>query len=292
MFEGIWLPIITPLRDGEVDIDALQSLTDDYVGRGIAGLVALSTTGEAALLRDVERVAVLQAITDTVAGRVPVLAGLGGSDTRAFVQDLRALERWDVAGFLVPPPAYVCPDQTGLLWHFEQIARASSRPIVLYDVPHRTGVAIETDTVRALVEIDNVVAIKACASERFEALGKLPIDLLCGTDEAFLDCLQAGAAGGILASAHVCADLLGDVWALHKAGYGEAASRLFARIKPVLRLLFAAPNPSAIKAMLSLDGRVSAQTRMPIRAASPALVTQLEFARAVLDDLRAVAPSH
>lgn len=291
MFEGIWLPVVTPLRAGEVDIEALQDLTDDYVSRGIAGIVALSTTGEAALLRDVERLAVLEAITDVVAGRVPVLAGLGGSDTRAFVQDLCALERWDVAGFLVPPPAYVCPNQAGLVWHFEQIAGATSRPIVLYDVPHRTGVALEVETVRELAEIDNIVAIKACAPERFKLLGELPIAMLCGTDEAFLECLHAGGTGGILASAHVCGDFLRDVQLLMKAGYGEAATRLFARVKPVLRLLFAAPNPSAIKAMMAFDGRISLETRPPILPASPALVTQLEFARAVLDDLRAVSPS-
>lgn len=292
MFEGIWLPIVTPLRDGEVDIEALERLTDEYASRGVTGIVALSTTGEAALLSDVERVSVLQAITEVAAGRMPVIAGLVGSDTRAFVQDLRVLEKWNVAGFLVPAPSYVCPDQAGLAWHFRQIARAASKPLVLYDVPHRTGVSIEVETVRELAEIDNIVAIKACASERFKALGQLPISMLCGTDEAFLECLEAGATGGILASAHICPDLLRDVRSLVKAGYGEAASRLFARFKSVLRLLFAAPNPSAIKAMLALDGTLSPETRMPIRPASPALVTQLEFARAVLDDLRAVAPSH
>lgn len=292
MFEGIWLPIVTPLRDGEVDIEALERLTDDYASRGITGIVALSTTGEAALLSDAERVSVLQAITEVAAGRVPVIAGLSGSDTRAFVQDLRALEKRNLAGYLVPAPSYVCPDQAGLAWHFEQIARATSRPLVLYDVPHRTGVPLEVETVRELAEIDNIVAIKACASERFKALGQLPIEMLCGTDEAFLECLEAGATGGILASAHICPDLLRDVRSLVKAGYGEAATRLFARFKGVLRLLFAAPNPSAIKAMLALDGAMTPETRMPIRPASPALVTQLEFARALLDDLRAVAPSH
>ncbi|HKT93379.1 MAG TPA: 4-hydroxy-tetrahydrodipicolinate synthase [Paraburkholderia sp.] len=292
MFEGIWLPIVTPLCNGEVDIPALERLTDAYASRGVTGIVALSTTGEAALLSDVERVSVLQAITEVAAGRVPVIAGLGGSDTRAFVQDLRALEKWNVGGYLVPAPSYVCPDQAGLAWHFGQIARATSKPLVLYDVPHRTGVSIEVETVRRLAEIDNIVAIKACASERFKALGQLPISMLCGTDEAFLECLEAGATGGILASAHICPDLLRDVRSLVKAGYGEAASRLFACFKSVLRLLFAAPNPSAIKAMLALDGTLSPETRMPIRPASPALVTQLEFARAVLDDLRAVAPPH
>ncbi|CAG9233069.1 4-hydroxy-tetrahydrodipicolinate synthase [Paraburkholderia tropica] len=287
MFEGIWLPIVTPMRHGEVDIDALQALTEHYVNEGVDGLVALSTTGEAALLDEVERAAVLQAVTDVAAQRVPVLAGIGGSDTRAFVREMNRLEHWNVAGFLVSAPAYVCPDQRGVAWHFEQIARATARPIVLYDVPHRTGVAIEAQTVCELADIGNIVAIKACVRERFDALGGLPIAMLCGSDEAFLDCLNAGGTGGILAGAHVCGDLLRDVLALAKAARHEAAADLFKRFVPVLRLLFAAPNPSAIKAMLALEGRLSHETRMPIASASPALITRLEIARAALDDLRA-----
>ncbi|WP_321866582.1 4-hydroxy-tetrahydrodipicolinate synthase family protein [Paraburkholderia tropica] len=286
-FEGIWLPIVTPMRRGEVDIDALQALTDHYVNAGIDGLVALSTTGEAALLDDVERAAVLQAITDVAAQRVPVLAGVGGSDTRAFVREIHRLEHWDVTGFLVSAPAYVCPDQRGVAWHFEQIARATARPIVLYDVPHRTGVAIEAQTASDLADIDNIVAIKACVRERFDALGGSRLAMLCGSDDAFLDCLNAGGTGGILAGAHVCGDLLRDVLALMKQSQHEAAAELFKRFVPVLRLLFSAPNPSAIKAMLALEGRLSHETRMPIASASPVLLTRLEIARAALDDLRA-----
>ncbi|WP_028225177.1 4-hydroxy-tetrahydrodipicolinate synthase [Paraburkholderia ferrariae] len=290
MVSGIWLPIVTPFRSGKVDVTALQALTEHYMESGIAGIVALGTTGEAALLSDVERASVLQAITDVVAGRLPVLAGVGGMNTREFVHEMQRLEHWDVAGFLVSVPAYLCPNQEGVEWHFRQIARATRRPVVLYDVPHRTGVPIETDTVRRLAELDNVVAIKACVSQRFDALGNIAIDLLCGTDEAFLDCLAAGGHGGILASAHVCADLLVEVQTLMQAGKAATACCIFAELRPVLKLLFAAPNPSVIKAMLALDGHMTEEARMPITPIRGELRNQLAQAREVLEALRSAMP--
>ncbi|NIE64776.1 4-hydroxy-tetrahydrodipicolinate synthase [Burkholderia sp. Ax-1719] len=291
MYSGIWLPLVTPFRDGEVDVSALEALTRRYVESGIAGIVALGTTGEAALLDHRERSVVMQAITEVVAGRIPVIAGVGGLDTAAFVDEIHRLEVWDLAGYLVSAPAYLCPDQAGLLWHFRQIAQATERDIVLYDVPHRTGVGLAEATVAELARVPTIRAIKACARERFAAFGKLPIALLCGNDDAFLDCLRAGATGGILASAHVCADLLDEVRCLFITGKEADASQLFVRLEPVLKLLFAAPNPSAIKAMMSLDGTLSAQTRMPIMPASEVLVRRLEAARRELEELRAVSIS-
>ncbi|MEW9583362.1 4-hydroxy-tetrahydrodipicolinate synthase [Paraburkholderia sp. DGU8] len=287
MYSGIWLPLVTPFRSGEIDIAALEALTLHYARTGIAGVVALGTTGEAALLSDFERVTVLESISDVVAGRLPVLVGISGSDTREFVHEVQRFDRWDVAGFLVSAPAYVCPDQAGIAWHFEQIARATDRPVVLYDVPHRTGVSIEPDTVRRLTECENIVAIKACASGHFDALCDLPLNVLCGTDEALLDCLAAGGHGGILASAHVCPDLLIEVQSLMQAGDEDTARRIFARLRPVLKLLFSAPNPAAIKAMLSLEGLISDEVRMPLMPASATLIEQLAESRTVLKDLRA-----
>lgn len=287
MFSGIWLPIVTPLRNGEVDVDALQRLADYYLRTDISGFVALSTTGEAALLQDAERLTVLQALTEVVGQRLPMLIGVGGSNTRDVLQDIQRYERWDCAGYLVSAPSYVCPDQAGVQWHFDQVALATERPIVLYDVPHRTGVTIAPETVARLVEHANIVAIKECVKEHFEKLTSLPINVLCGTDEAFDDGLHHGGAGGILASAHVCADLLVAVQELIHADRATDARTLFASLLPVLRLLFAAPNPSAIKAMLAFDHSLSDETRMPITRASAQLVERLSTARDRLQDLRA-----
>jgi 4-hydroxy-tetrahydrodipicolinate synthase len=287
MFSGIWLPIVTPLRNGEVDVDALQRLADYYLRTEISGFVALSTTGEAALLEESERLTVLQALTDVIGSRLPMLIGVGGSNTRDVLHDIQRYERWDCAGYLVSPPSYVCPDQAGVQWHFEQAALATERPIVLYNVPHRTGVTIEPDTVARLVEYSNVVAIKECVKEHFSALRDLPVNVLCGTDEALDDCLYHGGTGGILASAHVCADLLVAVQELIRHAHDTDARNLFASLLPVLRLLFAAPNPSAIKALLAFDHSMTDETRMPITRASAQLVERLSTARDRLQDLRA-----
>ncbi|MFM0292331.1 MULTISPECIES: 4-hydroxy-tetrahydrodipicolinate synthase family protein [Paraburkholderia] len=287
MFSGIWLPIVTPLRNGEVDIDALQRLADYYLRTGIAGIVALSTTGEAALLQDAERLTVLQALSEVVRSRLPMLIGVGGSNTRDVLHDIQRYERWDCAGYLVSAPSYVCPDQAGVQWHFEQAAGATERPIVLYNVPHRTGVTIAPDSVARLIECGNIVAIKECVKEHFSRLSTLPINVLCGTDEALDDCLHHGGTGGILASAHVCADLLVAFQDLLRAERDVDARNLFASLLPVLRLLFAAPNPSAIKAMLAFDHSLSDETRMPISRASAQLVERLSTARDRLQDLRA-----
>ncbi|MFM0741237.1 4-hydroxy-tetrahydrodipicolinate synthase [Paraburkholderia xenovorans] len=287
MFSGIWLPIITPLRHGEVDVDALQRLADHYLHTEISGFVALSTTGEAALLHEAERLIVLQALTEVVGSRLPMLIGVGGSNTRDVLQEIRRYERWDSAGYLVSPPSYVCPNQDGVQWHFEQAALTTERPIVLYNVPHRTGVAIEPDTVARLLEHGNIVAIKECVKEHFEKLSELPINVLCGTDEALDECMNHGGTGGILASAHVCADLLVAVQELIHTHRDSDARNLFASLLPVLRLLFAAPNPSAIKAMLAFDHALTDETRMPITRASAHLVERLSTARDRLQDLRA-----
>jgi 4-hydroxy-tetrahydrodipicolinate synthase len=287
MVSGIWLPLVTPLRNDAVDIDALQHLASYYAQTGINGFVALGTTGEAALLTETERITVLQAITDAVGGRLPVLVGVGGMDTREIIREMRRYEHWDCAGYLVSPPSYICPDQAGVQWHFELVARATDRPIVLYDVPHRTGVAIAADTVMRLAEPYNIVAIKACVKDRFEALRQAPLNLLCGSDDAFVDCLRVGGAGGILASAHVCADLLIEVQALAETHGMAQAEALFSTLQPLLRLLFSAPNPSAIKAMLAFDHPMTDETRLPISRASADLVARLSIAREALQDLRA-----
>jgi 4-hydroxy-tetrahydrodipicolinate synthase len=287
MYSGIWLPIVTPFRSGEVDFEALRYLADHYLRTDISGIVALGTTGEAALLSGTERIAVIQTLTEVLGSRLPVIVGVGGSDTRQVIREIQSYEHWDCAGFLVSAPVYICPDQAGIRWHFEQIAQATDRSVMLYNVPHRTGVNIECDTVAQLLEHDNIVAIKECVKAQFSQLCMLPFDTLCGVDEAFLDCIAVGGTGGILASAHVLADLLVEVQNLATDNRATEARALFDRLIPTIQLLFAAPNPAAIKALLAFDHPVTDETRMPIARASAGLVERLSNARDELQDLRA-----
>jgi 4-hydroxy-tetrahydrodipicolinate synthase len=281
MVSGIWLPIVTPFRNGQVDVDALQRLADHYLREEISGFVALGTTGEAALLDHNERMTVLQALLEVVGTRLTVVVGVGGLNTQDMLHEIHRLARWDIGGYLVSAPAYICPDQRGIKWHFEQVARATDRPIVLYDVPHRTGVSIELETVERLIECANIVAIKACVPERFHELCQLPISVLCGNDEAFLDCLHAGGTGGILASAHLFADALAEVQERVSTAKTEEAAMLFEALLPVIGLLFSSPNPSAIKAALALRGLIDKETRAPIMEAPVELVERLRAELAV-----------
>jgi 4-hydroxy-tetrahydrodipicolinate synthase len=278
MMSGIWLPIVTPFKDGQIDVDALQRLAERYLSQEISGFVALGTTGEAALLDHSERHKVLRSLFEVIGTRLTVVVGVGGMNTRDMVQEIRELDRWDIGGYLVSAPAYICPDQNGIRWHFDEVARVTERPIILYDVPHRTGVSIETSTVERLIERANIVGIKACVPATFQKLGQLPISLLCGNDDAYVDCLIAGGSGGILTSAHLFADVLAEIHERVLSERTDDAVAFFEALKPVIKLLFSAPNPAGVKAALALDGLIGSETRRPIMEASVTLKEQLRIA--------------
>lgn len=277
MMSGIWLPIVTPFKEGRIDVDALQRLAERYLSQEISGFVALGTTGEAALLDHSERLTVLRSLFEVIGTRLTIVAGVGGVNTRDMIDEIRALDRWDIGGFLVSAPAYICPDQNGLRWHFEEVSRATDCPIILYDVPHRTGVSISTSTVERLVERTNIVAIKACVPATFQKLCQLPISVLCGNDDAYFDCLMAGGAGGILTSAHLFADVLAEIHERVLSARTDDAVAFFDALKPVINLLFSAPNPAGVKAALALDGVIRSETRMPIMEATQTLKEQLQI---------------
>lgn len=239
MFSGIWIPLVTPFHHGQVDTAALRRLVRHYQGAGVSGFVALGTTGEAALLSQIERYTVLEAIADACGNHTPFLIGVGAADTREVCAQIRHYERWNSAGYLVPPPYYVCPSQAGLRWHYAQVAASTARPVVLYNVPKRTGVSIAPHTALALADQPNIIAIKECVAEHFSALRGGPLDVLSGDDSALFDCLAHGGAGGILAGAHLRPELFVALVAHHRAGRIDEARRLADALAPLAALLFA-----------------------------------------------------
>ncbi len=164
--------------------------------------------------------------------------GLAASIHATWCEEIRELDRWDIGGYLVSAPAYICPDQDGIRWHFEEVSRATDRPIILYDVPHRTGVSIEHEHGRAACRTANIVAIKACVPATFQKLCQLPISVLCGNDDAYFDCLIAGGSGGILTSAHLFADVLAEIHERVLSARTDDAVAFFDALKPVINLLF------------------------------------------------------
>lgn len=272
-FQGIWVPMVTPFRDGEVDLDAAQQLADELAGSGISGLVVCGTTGEAAMLDAAEQTMLLDAVLEAVGPHFPVVMGVGGSDTRAVTATVQRYNDHPLAGLLISTPAYVRPSQEGIVRHFQTIADATDQSIVLYNVPARTGVNMTPQTVAQLAHDSHFVAIKE-AGGKLQQLGELlletRLDVLCGDDALLLASLTMGGHGAMSAAAQVRPDLYAQLYDLVKTGRHGAASVLFKALLPIIRLLFSEPNPAPVKAALALQGKVRDELRLPMTPMSAA----------------------
>lgn len=289
-FRGIWVPLATPMDHGEIDLPRLQTLADRLIAGGAHGLVVCGTTGEASQLDLAEQSAVLSAVLETAHRRCPVLMGVGGSDTCAAAAKVREFDDTELAGYLVATPAYVRPSQEGLLRHFETIADATGRPIVLYNVPARTGVNLELATARTLAQRPQFAAIKEAGGSlrRMEELVRhTPLAMLCGDDALLFAALCAGGQGAISASAHIRVDLFVQVYDLVHAGHLAEAMTVFDHLLPVIRLLFSEPNPAPLKTVLAMQGLLRDELRLPMTPASDNCRTQLAAALAALDAIPA-----
>jgi len=279
---GLWLPMATPLRDGEPDLACAQRLALHYAQAGVDGLIILGTTGEGGLLRPQERLALAAAVLEAVDGAVPVMAGVGAVDTATVRAQVRQLDGFALAGYLVPPPYYLRVGDEGMAWHFEQVAAATPRPLMLYNVPKRTGCRISPQLAARLAAHPRIVAIKQCETQEMCSGGPQPLDVYCGEDAAMLSHLLAGGAGMVPASAHVRPDLFVRLLGLVRSGRHDAARELFTRLAPLVALLFSEPNPAPLKAALALCGLAGAEVRRPLQPASRALCAALEGAIAAL----------
>jgi 4-hydroxy-tetrahydrodipicolinate synthase len=195
------------------------------------------------------------------------VTGIGGSDTRAVVEKVARYHQYESAGFLISPPSYVRPSQRGILLHFQAISSATDRPIILYNIPARTGVNIEQATVMALSNDPNFVAIKQCGgsiAQVADLINDRLLKVLCGDDALIFAALCVGGHGAISAAAHIRPDLYVHMFDLVRAGQHEHARAVFNALLPLIRLLFAEPNPGPVKAALALQGRICEELRLPM----------------------------
>jgi len=284
VFEGIWLPMVTPMRGGHVDLDAAQALARYYRNAGMAGLVLFGSTGEGNLVGTPEKIDMIEAITSD-AHALPLVLGVGGVDTRGVAAAVRRLDRYAPAGYLVPPPYYLGPSQAGIAWHYRQIAWATERPIILYNIPKRAGVAMTVETMEALAAMPNFGAVKECNPSVLAALnarGRLAA--LCGEDLALLDHFLAGGRGAIPAAAHLYPERFVEIMQLARDGQAHAARELFEPLVPLIRLLFSEPNPAPIKRALAMQGLIADELRMPMTPASRELGSRLQRAMKRMPD--------
>ncbi|ELX10832.1 dihydrodipicolinate synthase DapA [Janthinobacterium sp. HH01] len=283
---GIWVPLATPMHHGEIDLSRLQHLASGLIKQGVHGLVVCGTTGEAPQLDLAEQGAALAAVLEVAHKRCPVLMGIGGSDTYAAASRVLQFDDMELAGYLVSTPAYVRPSQEGLLRHFDTIAASTGRPIVLYNVPARTGVNLELATAARLARRPQFAAIKEAGGRLCQITGLLeqtPLAVLCGDDALLLSALISGGHGAISASAHIRVDLFVRLYELVEEQRLPEARELFARLLPLIQLMFSEPNPAPLKAALAMQGLLRDELRLPMTPATNACKARIATVLEALD---------
>ncbi|MGY5332512.1 4-hydroxy-tetrahydrodipicolinate synthase [Pseudomonas protegens] len=276
-FQGIWVPIVTPFIDGAVDFAALGRLTTHLLESGVAGLVVCGTTGEAAALDKDEQLAVLDAVLERApAGKV--IMGLAGNNLTSLLSLQEQILERAVAALLVPAPYYIRPSQAALESFFATVADASSVPLIVYDIPYRTGVSLDTATLLNIVAHPRIAAVKDCGGNLEKTLALLAcgqIEVLCGEDLQLFNALCLGAHGAIAASAHIHPQRFVALLQQVRAQQLDAARSTFMQLVPLIKALFAEPNPAPVKALLAHQGLIGTQLRAPMHDCSAALQTLL-----------------
>jgi len=284
MISGVWLPIITPFVDGAVDFAGYERLLEHYLGRGVSGVFPLGTTGESPTLDDDEMEALVERTVGVVAGRVPVFVGVGGNATRKVLATLKRLERYRFEGIVSVCPYYNRPSQDGMREHFTRIAEATDRQILIYNIPYRTSVNLANDTLLRLAELPNIVGVKDSSGNLAQSLDLLRqrpegFAVMTGDDALFYTMLAHGGDGGILASAHVATEGFVAVHERMGANDHHAARAVWARLEPVVPLLFKEANPMPIKHCVWRQGLIaSPECRLPLMRISSGLADELDRA--------------
>ncbi|MFJ9116511.1 4-hydroxy-tetrahydrodipicolinate synthase [Streptomyces sp. NPDC102394] len=282
--------MITPFTDGgALDLGGAQRLADRLVSLGCDGLVLSGTTGESPTTTDAEKAALVEAVREAVGGRASIVAGVGTFDTRHTVELALAAEKAGADGVLVVSPYYSRPPQDALEDHFRTVADASGLPVVLYDIPGRTGTRIEPDTMLRLAEHPRIVAVKDCSYDFLAAqkvLARTDLAYYAGCDEHNLALYAVGGSGYISTVANVVPDRLRAVLDAFEAGDTPVSARLQQSATPLIEAMMSAGLPGAVtaKALLGELGLPAGPVRAPMRPAGRAAVDGLLAAYRELTD--------
>jgi 4-hydroxy-tetrahydrodipicolinate synthase len=265
-FSGLWIPLVTPFRDHAVDHAALAALAEGLAATGIAGFVVCGSTGEAAALDEDEQMAVLATVA-AAAPSLPRIMGLSGYHLGKTLAWVRKLSACGLEGLLVPAPSYIRPSQAGLAEWFGAIADASAVPLLIYDIPYRTGVAIERETLLALAAHPRIRAVKDCGGDMAKTRALIAdgrLQVLAGEDAQLFATVAEGGAGAIAASAHLQTGRFVQVLRLLGAGRLAEARAEWQPLLPLIEALFSDPNPGPLKAALAAKGLMQDELRSPM----------------------------
>jgi 4-hydroxy-tetrahydrodipicolinate synthase len=269
MFSGTFTALVTPFRNGEVDVEALEGMVEFQIQHGVSGLVPCGTTGETPAMSEAEDRIVVETVMRVADGRVPVIAGTGSNSTDMAIKYTKMAEEVGADGSLQVAPYYNKPTQEGLYRHFAAIAESTDLPLVLYNIPGRTGVTISAETMARLAEIPNVVGVKDSTlsmnmiSDVISLCGE-EFDVLSGDDPMTLPLIALGGRGVISVASNVAPGAVSDMVRALLEGDWERGRELHFELLPLFRALFVETNPIPVKTAASLLGLCSDEMRLPL----------------------------
>lgn len=290
IFKGLGIALVTPFTaDGEVDYKAIVRLVEYQIQNGADFLCILATTGETPCLSTEEKENIKKLVVDTNRGRLPILMGCGGNNTHAVVEELKTADWTGIDGVLSVCPYYNKPSQEGLYQHFKAIAEASPLPVVLYNVPGRTGINMKSETtVRLARDCENIVAVKE-ASGSLEQVDEIiknkpeRFDVISGDDALTFSMVASGAAGSISVIGNALPKEVSRMIRLEFKGEYEAARIIHHRFTELYSLLFVDGNPAGVKALLHEMGFIENVLRLPL---VPTRITTLQKMTEILKTLK------
>jgi 4-hydroxy-tetrahydrodipicolinate synthase len=291
MFSGSMVAIVTPFANGSVDQQALRALVEFHLENGTDAIVPCGTTGESATLSHAEHDQVVELVIEAVNGRVPVIAGAGSNNTVEAIRLTRHAKEAGANGVLLITPYYNKPTQEGLFQHFSAIAGKVEIPMVLYNVPSRTGTDILPSTVARLAKIPEIVGIKEAtgcmvrATELVTSCGP-DFSVISGDDGTFFPMLCVGGKGVISVTANIAPDLMASLYDNFAAGNYDAARGLHHRLLKLIQTMFIETNPVPVKESLVMMGKVQLELRLPL---CPLSAGSRETLRSVLKEYELIS---
>lgn len=277
-FSGLWIPLVTPFDQGQVDKAALKRLVAHYRAKGIAGLVVCGSTGEAAALDEDEQLQTLHTVMAEAPG-LPVVMGLSGYHLGKMAARIKAVGTPGLAGILLPAPSYIRPSQAGLIEWFTALADASTVPVILYDIPYRTGSRLDLETILALADHPRIQALKDCGGDPAKTRALIAdgrLQVLAGEDANIFSTVAQGGRGAIAAAAHLHTGRFVELLRRIQVGDMAGAQALWTPLQPLIEALFAEPNPGPLKALMARQGLLRDELRSPMTRASAELVERLQ----------------
>ena len=269
MVKGTSTALITPFTNDKIDFDALEKLLEFQLNGGVNSLVVLGTTGEPATMSREEKISVVQFVVDFVKGRLPIIVGAGSNSTSQAIENALLFTDLGADGLLMVTPYYNKCTQAGLVAHFTKVAEKISLPIILYNVPGRTGVNMFPDTFSTLAEIDNIVAVKEASGnmeqiEEYIRLSRGKADVISGDDGLTVPIMLMGGSGVISVASNILPKYVSDMTAFALNGECQSSADMQLKLLPLVRALFSEVNPIPVKKGAELLGLCSGELRLPL----------------------------